>query len=153
MAVSSATNSPVSIASSSSSASAGGSVIDVNSLVSQLVAAPRAGQDANISTQTQAVTTQISALGTLKSALSTFQDSLSSIDTVSAFNAATATSADPTVFTATASADAQPGNYSVSVSQLASAQQLVSTGFAGGGSATVGTGTLQVSLGGSSFSI
>ena len=36
--------SPVSIASNSSSAAAGGSVIDVNSLVSQLVAATRAGQ-------------------------------------------------------------------------------------------------------------
>jgi flagellar hook-associated protein 2 len=148
-----ASTSPVSIASSSSSAAAGGSVIDVNSLVSQLVAATRAGQDATISKQTQAVTTQISALGTLKGALSTFQDALSTIDTVSAFNAATSTSSDPTVFTANASADAQPGSYSVSVSQLASAQQLVSTGFAGGGSATVGTGTLQVSLGGTSFNI
>jgi len=146
-------SSTVSIASNSSSAAAGGSVIDVNSLVSQLVAATRAGQDANISKQTQAVTTQISALGTLKSALSTFQDSLSTIDTVSAFNAATATSADATVFTASASSNAQPGSYSVSVTQLASAQQLVSSPFAGGGSTTVGTGTLQVSLGGSSFSI
>lgn len=153
MSVSSTTSSPVSIASSSSSASAGGSVIDVSSLVSQLVAATRAGQDANISTQTQAVTTQISALGTLKSALSTFQDSLTSIDTVSSFNAATATTSDATVFTATAGSDAQPGSYSVSVSQLASAQQIVSKAFTGGGSDTVGTGTLQVSLGGSSFNI
>src|ERR1700753_501870 len=102
-----ATTSPVSIASSSSSAAAGGSVIDVNSLVSQLVAATRAGQDGNISKQTQAVTTQIPALGTLKGALSTFQDSLSTIDTVSAFNAATATSSDATVFTATANSSAQ----------------------------------------------
>jgi flagellar hook-associated protein 2 len=147
------TSSPVSIASSSSSAAAGGSVIDVNSLVSQLVAATRAGQDANISKQTQAVTTQISALGTLKSALSTFQDSLSTIDTVSAFNAATASSSDSTVFTATAGTSATPGSYSVSVSQLASAQQLVSKPFTGGGSDTVGTGTLQVSLGGTSFNI
>jgi len=153
MAVSSSTNSPVSIASNSSSAAAGGSVIDVNSLVSQLVTATRAGQDANISKQTQAVTTQISALGTLKSALSTFQDSLSTIDTVSAFNAATATSADASVFTATAGSSAQPGSYSVSVTSLASAQQLVSKPFIGGGSDTVGTGTLQVSLGGTSFNI
>lgn len=153
MASVSSTSSPVSVASSSSSAAAGGSVIDVNSLVSQLVTATRAGQDATISKQTQAATTQISAIGTLKSALSTFQDSLSAIDTVSAFNAATATSSDPTVFTATAGSDAQPGSYSVTVSQLASAQQLVSKPFLGGGSANVGTGTLQVSLGGASFSL
>src|SRR3954469_16158823 len=111
MASVSSTNGPVSVASNSNPAAAGGSVIDVNSLVSQLVAATRAGQDANISRQTQAATTQISAVGTLKSALSKFQDSLSSIDTVSAFNAATASSADATVFTAKASSDAQPGSY------------------------------------------
>src|SRR5262245_11522129 len=96
------TNSPVSVASSSSSAAAGGSVIDVNSLVTQLVTATRAPQDANISKKTQAVTTQISALGTLKGALSTFQDSLASIDTPTAFNAQSATSSNPAVFTATA---------------------------------------------------
>src|SRR3954468_14394819 len=151
MAVSS--NSPVSIASNSSSAAAGGSVIDVNSLVSQLVTATRAGQDANISKQTQATTTQISALGTLKSALSTFQDSLSTIDTPSAFNAQSATSSNPAVFTATAGAGSGQGNYSVTVSQLASAQQVVSGAFVGGGLDRVGTGTLQLALGGNSFSI
>jgi flagellar hook-associated protein 2 len=153
MASVSSSNGPVSIASSSSSAAAGGSVIDVNSLVSQLVTATRAGQDANISKSTQAVTTQISAVGTLKSALSTFQDSLAAISTPSAFNAETATSSNLAVFTATADADASQGSYSVSVSQLASAQQLVSTAFTGGGSTAIGTGTLQISLGGSSFSI
>ena len=100
--------SPVSIASNSSAAAAGGSVIDVNSLVSQLVTASRAGQDANISKQTQATTTQISALGTLKGALSTFQDSLSTIDTSSAFNAHSATSSAPAVSTRTTPACTSP---------------------------------------------
>ena len=57
----SATTAPVSIAGSSSAQAAGGSVINVSSLVSQLVAATRAPQDALIAAQTQAVTTQISA--------------------------------------------------------------------------------------------
>jgi len=150
----SVTSNPVTIANSNStSAAAGGSVIDVNSLVSQVVAASRAGQDANISKQTQAVTTQISALGTLKSALSTFQDSLAAISTPAAFNAETATSANPSVFTAEADSNATQGSYSISVGQLASAQQLVSTPFVGGGSATIGTGTLQISLGPNSFSV
>jgi flagellar hook-associated protein 2 len=150
----SVTSSPVTIANSNStSAAAGGSVIDVSTLVSQVVAASRAGQDANISKQTQAVTTQISALGTLKSSLSTFQDSLAAISTPSAFNAETATSANPAVFTALADSNATQGSYSISVGQLASAQQLVSTPFVGGGSAPIGTGTLQISLGANSFSI
>ncbi|MBS0418286.1 MAG: flagellar filament capping protein FliD [Proteobacteria bacterium] len=153
MAVSS-TSSPVSIANSNStSAAAGGSVIDVNTLVSQLVAASRAGQDATISKQTQAVTTKISALGTLKSALSTFQDSLATISTPAAFNAETATSANPAVFTAQADSNATQGSYSISVGQLASAQQLVSKPFIAGASTPIGTGTLQVSLGANSFNI
>src|ERR1700753_1244609 len=137
----------VSVASNTSAGAAGGSVIDVSSLVSQLVAATRAPQDSIISSETQTVTTQISAIGTLKGALSTFQSSLSTLDTPSAFHAETATSGNTAVFTATATSDATPGAYSVSVSQLAQAQQIVS-GTGVSGSAAIGTGTLQLSLGG-----
>jgi len=143
----------VSIASSSSSGSTGGSVIDVSSLVSQLVTATYAAQVANNASETSAVTAQISALGTLKSALSTFQGALSSLDTPESFSALTATSSDQSAFTATADSSAVAGTYSIGVTQLAQAQQLVSTGFAGGSDATVGTGTLTLSLGGQSFSI
>src|SRR6202167_4904608 len=154
--VSSTTSTPapvVSIASSSSSQAAGGSVIDVSSLVSELVAATRAPQDAQITAQTQAVTTQISAIGTLQSALSTFQSSLGVLDTPSAFDVQTANSTDQTAFTATADAGAAAGTYNVTVSALAQAQQLLSSAFAGGAAATVGTGTLSLSLGGTSFSV
>lgn len=147
------TSTPVSVASSSSAAAAGGSVIDVNSLVSQLVTATRAPKDALISTQTQAVTTQISAVGTLKGALSTFQTALRAIDSPSAFNAETANTSDASIFTATAGSGAVGGTYSVSVSQLAQAQQLVSNPFAGNGSTTVGTGTLKLSLGAATFNV
>jgi flagellar hook-associated protein 2 len=143
----------VSIAGSSSSQAAGGSVINVSSLVSQLVAATRAPQDAQISAQTQAVSTQISAIGTLKSALSTFQSSLGVLDTPSAFDMQTASSTDQTAFTATALSGAAAGTYNVTVGALAQAQQLLSKPFVGGAAATVGTGTLSLSLGGSSFSI
>src|ERR1700748_1647074 len=102
----SSTTAPVSVASSSSAGAAGGSVIDVSSLVSQLVAATRAPQDSIISSETQTVTTQISAIGTLKGALSTFQSSLSTLDTPTAFNAETATSGDNSIFTATANSNA-----------------------------------------------
>lgn len=149
-----ATTSPVvSVAGSSSAAAAGGSVIDVQSLVSQLVAATRAPQDAVIAKQTDSVSTEISAVGKLKGALSTFQSALTSLSTPSAFNAEKASSSDAAAFTATADSDAVGGTYSVTVSQLAQAQQLVSNAFAGGSSTTVGTGTLQVSLGGTSFNV
>src|ERR1700722_16345010 len=143
----------VSIASSSSSQAAGGSVIDVSSLVSQLVAATQAPQQAVITDQTQAVTTQISAIGTLKSALSTFQSSLGALDTPSAFDAQIASSTDQTAFTASAGRGGPAGTYNVTVSALAQSQQLLSKPFVGGVAATVGTGTLSVTLGGTSFNV
>jgi flagellar hook-associated protein 2 len=110
---------PVSIASRSSAGAAGGSVINVSSLVSELVAATQAPQEALINTQTQTVTTQISALGTLKSSLSTFQSALSSLDAPTAFDTETANTSNSAVFTATATSGAPVGTYNVAVTQLA----------------------------------
>ena len=151
--MSSSSGSVVSVASNTSAGAAGGSVIDVASLVSQLVTATQAPQQALITQKTQAVTTEISSVGTLKSALSTFQSALGAIDSPSTFDALSASSSNTTAFTASANSNATLGSYSVSVSQLAQAQQIVSSAFAGGSSATVGTGTLQLSLGGTSFSV
>lgn len=150
---SASTTTPVSVASNTSSGATGGSVINVSSLVSQLVAATEAPQQTQIANQTSAVTANISALGTLQSALSTFQQSLSSLSTPSAFNSETANSSDATAFTATANANAVSGNYGVTIANLAGAQQLLSAPFTGGSSATVGTGTLSLSLAGASFSV
>jgi flagellar hook-associated protein 2 len=136
-----------------STAATGGSVIDVNSLVSQLVATTRAPRDSLISAQTQRATTQISAVGTLKGALSAFQTSLAALDTPSAFNAQTATSSSPSTLTASASSTAVAGTYTVSVTKLAQAQQLVSKPIVGDASAVVGTGTLKISLGAASFNV
>jgi flagellar hook-associated protein 2 len=141
----------VSVASNSSAGAAGGSVINVSSLVSQLVTATEAPQETLISNQTQQVSAQISALGTLKSALATFQGSLSALDTPSAFQIATATSSDETAFTASAGAGAPQGTYNVSVSQLAQAQQLLSGPLAA--TTPIGSGTLTLSLGGTSFKV
>ncbi len=148
---SSSLTSPVTIATGTAGA-AGGSVINVSSLVSQLVTATQTPQQNLINSQESAVTTQISALGTLKSALSTFQSSLTAIDTPNAFNTETATTSSD-AFTASVTAGAPVGTYNVTVSQLASAQQLLSGPFTGSGTSAVGTGTLQVSLGGTSFNV
>jgi flagellar hook-associated protein 2 len=151
---SAASNTPattVSVASNTSAGAAGGSVINVSSLVSQLVASEEAPQQALIANQTQAVTAQVSALGTLQSALSTFQSALSSLDTPQAFNLQSATSSQPTAFTASASSSAAAGTYNVSVTSLASAQQIVSGHLSATGS--VGDGKLQLSVGGQSMTI
>jgi flagellar hook-associated protein 2 len=141
------------VASSGSAGAAGGSVINVKTLVSELVAATEAPQQQVIANQTSAVTAQVSALGTLKGALSTFQSSLNALSTASAFNAETATSSDPKVFTAISSSGAVGGSYNVTVSNLASAEQLLSGPFTGDSSAVVGTGALTLTLGSTSFNV
>ena len=148
------TNPVVSVASNTSAGAAGGSVIDVSTLVSQLVTATKAPQEAIINAETQSVTAQISSVGTLKNTLSTFQASLGAIATTSSFDALSASSSNTTAFTASAGSTATLGSYSVQITQLAQAQQLVSaTAWSGGGSATVGTGTLQISLGSTNFNV
>jgi len=137
-----------SVASNSSAGAAGGSVINVSSLVSQLVAATEAPQQALINDQTQQVTTRISALGQLKGALSTFQSALAALDRASSFQVETANSSAPGTFKATASSGAPAGTYSVTVTALASAQQLLSNPVG-----ALGTGTLSLSLGATSFSV
>jgi flagellar hook-associated protein 2 len=153
MSSTSATSNPVSIASGTSAGAAGGSVINVSQLVSQLVQATQAPQQSLINNQMQAVTTQVSAVGSLKGALSTFQSSLTALNSLTAFNAQTATSSNTSAFTATVASGAPVGTYNVTVTNLASAQQLLSNPFTQGSSAPVGTGTLQLSLGGTSFDV
>jgi flagellar hook-associated protein 2 len=130
-----------------------GSGLDIQSLVTQLVAADRAPLDARISRQATKIATQFTALGTLKGALSTFQAALSPLTSGSQFLIKSATSADPTIYTATTGSAAVSGNYDIEVRQLAQPEQLISTNFTGGAAAVLGAGQLQVTLGSSSFGV
>lgn len=122
-----------------------GSGLDVNSIVSSLMGVERKPLTA-VTQQKTDFQAQVSAYGTLKSALSTFQTSVSALSTAAKFNAQTVTSANTSVFTATANGSATLGDYAVTVTQLAKSQKLASTGFANT-SDVVGTGTLTISFG------
>lgn len=130
-----------------------GSGLDVNSLVSQLMAAERAPMQQRISRVESEIATKLSALGTVRSSLSTLQSTLSGINTPESLQIRRATSGDATVFRATATAASAPGNYNVEVLELATAHKLASEEQAGGASATVGSGTLNFSQNGQSFSV
>lgn len=127
--------------------------IDINGLVAQLVAAERAPAEQRLSRQQARVDAQVSALGQLRGALSTLQSTLTPLRTVGAFQTRVATSSDRTVFEATVTPNAAQGTYSVEVDRLASAQRLVSAAFSGGSGSAVGTGTLTLSLGATSFQV
>ncbi len=129
-----------------------GSGLDINSIVSQLVAAEGGPKTSILDTKEAGFQAKITAFGSVKSALSIFQASLAKLQTVANFQINTATSDDATVFSATATTDAVPGTYSVEVSALAEAQKLISQGYTDSATA-VGTGTLTITVGTTPVSI
>ena len=131
----------------------GGSQIDVQSLVSQLVAAERKSLDDQVARASAKVTTKISATSALLGALSSFQSTLNGLKTTTVFSGRATSSTDPEIVTASATASAVPGRYDVEVEQLASAHQISSVAFAGGSSSVVGTGQLTISMGSASFNV
>ncbi len=129
-----------------------GSGLDINGIVSQLVAAEAGPTNARLNAQEIDFGSELSAFGTLKSALSAFQSSVEKIEDVSAFQVSTATSSDDDVFTASAGETAVAGNYGIEVLQLAQAAKLKSTDFASSDE-IVGTGTLDITLGTETFQL
>ncbi|AMM14693.1 flagellar hook protein FliD [Burkholderia sp. PAMC 28687] len=126
------------------------STMDVNSLVSAIVSAKVAGQTDAITNKTNTDNTQLSAVGSLKSILSLLQSSLSTLADGTALTSYTA-SADGKGLTASTTAGAVPGSYDVAVSNIAKSQSITSGKFTTG--ASLGTGTMQLSVGGKSTSI
>ncbi len=131
----------------------GGSQIDVQGLVSQLVAAERMRPEEQIARQTKQVTTQISALGALMGSMSNFRSALAGLKTIDAFSTRSAVSSNSEVLTASADAKAVPGSYDIEVEALAQAHQIRTSAFPSGGTTVIGTGTLTLSVGAQSFSV
>ncbi|HEU5133847.1 MAG TPA: flagellar filament capping protein FliD [Steroidobacteraceae bacterium] len=129
-----------------------GSGLDIDSLVSKLVAAERSAGQTRIDTKKGNLTEQFSAMATLMGGMSAFQSSLNSLISSSSFTSRKVSVSDEASFTAKATASAAAGSYDVQVEQLAKAAQLGSDAFASG-STRVGTGTLTISVGDSSFNI
>jgi flagellar hook-associated protein 2 len=130
-----------------------GSNLNISALVTQLVAADRAAPQAQITSQTNSTNAEVSALGSLMGALGTFQSALQKVADPTAFNANKVTSSNSSVVTATVDRTAGTGSYGVQVLALAQAHQLASTAFSAGSNATVGTGTLTIAQGSSSFKV
>jgi flagellar hook-associated protein 2 len=122
-----------------------GSGLDVNSIVSQLMALEQKPLTA-LATKEATYQAQVSAYGSLKGALSTFQSAVSALATPSKFTAVKASVADATVATVSAAPTASPGSYSVEVQALAQSQKLKSSAYSAV-DAAIGTGKLTISFG------
>jgi flagellar hook-associated protein 2 len=122
-----------------------GSGLDVNGIVSKLMAIER--QPINqIDANTTAVQAEITAYGTLKGSLSSLQTAVQTLTSASTYAATKTSVADTTQLSATSDSTAAVGNHTVQVTQLATTEKLQSAPFA---SATdsIGTGTLTFDFG------
>jgi flagellar hook-associated protein 2 len=129
-----------------------GSGLDVDSLVSQLVAAKKKPQQDQITAQATKAQTQISALGQVSAALSALKSALSSFSDGSALAAHTVAVGDSDVLSATARTGAVNGSYKIEVTKLAGAMKASSGAFSDS-DATVGTGTLTIAVGDKQMSL
>jgi flagellar hook-associated protein 2 len=122
-----------------------GSNLDVNSIVSQLMAVERQPLRA-LDTKEASFQAQLSAFGTMKGALTNFQTALKSLNDVGRFQSFKASIGDSAVATVSAANNAATGKFSLEVNRLAQSQKLVAAGVASSTSA-IGTGTLTLEFG------
>jgi flagellar hook-associated protein 2 len=122
-----------------------GSGLDVNSIVTQLVAIERQPID-KLQTQATSLQTKLSAFGKLQSDLSALGDAASALASPATWNQTTGTSSDSGSVTVTTDANNLPGSYSVQVTKLAQAQSNISKTYTAA-TDLVGEGTIHIQLG------
>ncbi|MET0383196.1 MAG: flagellar filament capping protein FliD [Burkholderiaceae bacterium] len=123
-----------------------GSGLDVNSIISSLMAVESQPLKL-LQTKATTVNTEISAVGQIKSLTSTLADKADALASASLWSQTTSTTADPTVVSAdTSGGSATPGDYSVAVQRLAQGQT-VTSGSLPSASSTLNPGTLTIQLG------
>jgi flagellar hook-associated protein 2 len=130
----------------------GSSSIDVAGAVKALSDNKRKATDKTLANLDTANKTKISAVGNFTASLTNLQNAIKALSDGTAFKAHKTTISEPTVLSAVADPDARANNYTIEVTQLATAQKATSVAFAGG-KAAVGTGTLTIAIGGKSMTL
>ena len=128
-----------------------GSGLDVQSIVSQLVALEKAPLK-QLQTQASSFQTRLSTYGTIKSQITALGDAAGKLAGASGWNAVSATSSNPSAIGVTVSAGAPATSITMAVQQLAKAQSTASGAVAA--DTAMGTGSMTIELGswsGSSF--
>jgi len=124
-----------------------GSGMDINGIVSQLVAAEGQPQFNAITRQETATKAIVSGLGSLKSALSTFQTAVRKLNDINLFKTNKALSGNEAIVKITAGAGSVAGSHVMQVTQLAKAQNSIATAEFTGNTEVIGSGTMTFSVG------
>lgn len=122
-----------------------GSGLDIESVITQLVAVERAPVT-KLQTEASSLQTKLSTYGKLQSGMAALRDAASALSRASTWNATVGSSSDATTVAATTSAGTLPGSYSIEVQRLASVQSNA-TGVYASADSLVGEGTLRIELG------
>lgn len=130
-----------------------GSGLDLETLLTNLLAAESTPIQTRLAQQEASIQASISAFGSFKSALSEFQTATNALKEASAFNGRSASSSNNSIFTASADNTASAASYDINVLNLAETHKLATNGQFSDPSATIGTGQLTISVGSDSFNV
>ena len=123
-----------------------GSGVDINSMVSQLVAL-ESRPLLEMRSAATSLQTQVSSYGQLSGLFGALQTAANALSGGALWSKSTATSSDDTAVAVVGGSTAAAGSYAVSVQKLAANQTVVSTASYADSSAPVGSGTLTLELG------
>ena len=106
-----------------------GSGIDTQKVVTSLVEAERAPQQASLDRMKEKADVRVSAFGVIKGTLEAVREQFRKLNDVSDLKGFTTTSSDTSLLSASATSSAQAGTYSVSVMKLADRDTFSFDGF------------------------
>jgi flagellar hook-associated protein 2 len=122
-----------------------GSGLDVNSILTQLMAVERQPLT-KLQSQATELKTQLSTFGNLQSQFATMRDKANALVSPTLWSGLAATTSDASAVKVATGANAVAGSYSVAVAKLATRQTVTSTALASGAS-TLNEGSLTITLG------
>src|SRR5690606_24272182 len=127
------------------SASGIGSGLDIESLISQLMAVEKRPLQ-QLAVKESGFQAKLSAYGSIKSAVSSFESAMKALTDATAFVTGKTTVSNDKLATATAKAGAAAGTYSIQIESLAQAQKVATGGYEKT-SDMIGSGTLHIEFG------
>ncbi|GAB4406558.1 MAG: flagellar filament capping protein FliD [Rhodoferax sp.] len=125
-----------------------GSGLDVKSIVSQLVAIEKQPLT-KLQTAAAVINTKISAFGQIKSMVSALSSAAGTLNSLTTWNAVSATSSNPTAVTASAIGGTSSNVFTFQVTALAKAQSYASQALPTPAGTPFGSGTLSITMTGS----
>ncbi len=122
-----------------------GSGLDVNSIVTQLVAIERQPLQ-KLQVKATALQSQLSLYGTIKSQVSALKDAATTLASATSWTAQAATSSNTAMATVSADATATSTSFGLDITRLAQSQTTASRTVAAGAALGAGSGTGQLSI-------